>query len=58
VKIADHPLNQDRLESLDFLPNQFFWPPIEIEEKLDFLAGLRLIGGAGDPTMKKGSQYS
>jgi homogentisate 1,2-dioxygenase len=44
-------------KSLEFLPNQFSWPPMEIEEKCDFLTGLRLVGGAGDPTVKKGVYF-
>ncbi|PKS10910.1 hypothetical protein jhhlp_002668 [Lomentospora prolificans] len=36
------------------VPNQLRWRPFEASEDLDFISGLRLVAGAGDPTVKTG----
>ncbi|PKS05037.1 hypothetical protein jhhlp_008403 [Lomentospora prolificans] len=42
--------------NLNFIPNQLRWDPFDHNESkdLDFVAGLRLVAGAGDPTLKQG----
>ncbi|KAK7424726.1 hypothetical protein QQX98_000304 [Neonectria punicea] len=41
---------------LHYIPNQLRWDPFDHDEAkhLDFISGLRLVAGAGDPTMKSG----
>ncbi|KAM5349624.1 hypothetical protein ACJ41O_006129 [Fusarium nematophilum] len=39
---------------LKFVPNQLRWDPFEIDEKVDWVRGLKLVSGAGDPTTKTG----
>ncbi|KAM0329423.1 hypothetical protein ACHAQA_004730 [Verticillium albo-atrum] len=36
------------------IPNQLRWDPFDIVKDTDFVSGLRLLGGAGDPTVKSG----
>lgn len=36
------------------IPNQLRWDPFDLDEKVDWVHGLHLIAGAGDPTMKQG----
>ncbi|KAH6887457.1 homogentisate-dioxygenase [Thelonectria olida] len=36
------------------VPNQLRWDPFDINEEADFISGLRLLGGAGDATVKSG----
>ncbi|KAJ5958213.1 uncharacterized protein N7479_005363 [Penicillium vulpinum] len=58
IEAIDHPFNASFAhEALNFKPNQSMWAPIQITEEDDFVTGLRLIGGAGEPTMKKGVAY-
>ncbi|RSL95372.1 hypothetical protein CEP52_012103 [Fusarium oligoseptatum] len=39
---------------LDFVPNQLRWDPFEIDDQVDWVKGLKLVSGAGDPTIKVG----
>ncbi|KAM6523391.1 hypothetical protein FSOLCH5_004011 [Fusarium solani] len=41
---------------LHYIPNQLRWDPFDHDkaEHLDFTTGLRLVAGAGDPTLKEG----
>ncbi|KEZ38865.1 Homogentisate 1,2-dioxygenase [Scedosporium apiospermum] len=41
---------------LEYIPDQLRWDPFDHNESkdLDFLTGLRLVAGAGDPTLKQG----
>jgi homogentisate 1,2-dioxygenase len=55
--LDSHSLNQDFRKDLRFLPDQFVWPPLRIDVSRNFLDGMRLIGGAGDPTVKNGVAY-
>ena len=36
------------------IPNQLRWDPFDLDEKVDWIHGLHLVAGAGDPTMKQG----
>ncbi|KAL1882492.1 hypothetical protein Plec18167_002908 [Paecilomyces lecythidis] len=36
------------------IPNQLRWDPFDIDESVDWVHGLHLVAGAGDPTMKSG----
>ncbi|GAM90622.1 hypothetical protein ANO11243_086670 [Dothideomycetidae sp. 11243] len=36
------------------IPNQLRWDPFDLDEKVDWIHSLRLVAGAGDPTMKTG----
>jgi homogentisate 1,2-dioxygenase len=55
--LNSHALNHDLRTELQFLPDQFVWPPFKVNQSCTFLDGLSLIGGAGDPTMKNGVAY-
>ncbi|KAK8214013.1 Homogentisate 1,2-dioxygenase [Phyllosticta capitalensis] len=55
--IEGHPLNVDFHTDLTFLPDQLSWKPFAIESECNFINGLRLIGGAGDPNVKNGVAY-
>ncbi|WYZ45957.1 hypothetical protein EsH8_IX_000182 [Colletotrichum jinshuiense] len=51
------PLMQNKPEpegKLHQIPNQLRWDPFDIDNQTDWINGLRLIGGAGDPAMKTG----
>ncbi|KAI6775825.1 hypothetical protein HG530_002583 [Fusarium avenaceum] len=41
---------------LHYIPNQLRWDPFDHDEAkdMDFVSGLRLVAGAGDPTLKEG----
>jgi homogentisate 1,2-dioxygenase len=39
---------------LHYIPNQLRWDPFSHEPESDFISGLRLVAGAGDPTLKQG----
>lgn len=39
---------------LHYIPNQLRWNPFDHSADTDFVSGLRLLGGAGDPTLKQG----
>ncbi|KAK0313234.1 hypothetical protein LTR82_013666 [Friedmanniomyces endolithicus] len=36
------------------IPNQLRWDPFDLDETVDWVHSLRLVAGAGDPTMKSG----
>ncbi|KAH7027961.1 Homogentisate 1,2-dioxygenase [Microdochium trichocladiopsis] len=40
--------------NLQYIPNQLRWDPFDHDTETDFVSGLHLIAGAGDPTMKAG----
>ncbi|OIW24540.1 Homogentisate 1,2-dioxygenase [Coniochaeta ligniaria NRRL 30616] len=40
--------------TLHFIPNQLRWDPFAHDDATDFVSGLRLLAGAGDPTLKQG----
>lgn len=48
---SDKPTDPARLE---YIPNQLRWNPFDHDESSDFVSGLRLVAGAGDPTLKQG----
>ncbi|KAF5568690.1 homogentisate 1,2-dioxygenase [Fusarium napiforme] len=39
---------------LNYEPQQLRWDPFDIDEKVDWVRGLKLVSGAGDPTVKSG----
>jgi homogentisate 1,2-dioxygenase len=41
---------------LQYIPNQLRWDPFDHDQSknLDFVSGVRMVGGAGDPTLKQG----
>uniref|UniRef100_A0A8H7NF98 homogentisate 1,2-dioxygenase n=1 Tax=Bionectria ochroleuca TaxID=29856 RepID=A0A8H7NF98_BIOOC len=43
-------------EKLHYIPNQLRWDPFDHDSSkhLDFVTGLRLVAGAGDPVLKQG----
>jgi homogentisate 1,2-dioxygenase len=41
-------------EKLHYIPNQLRWNPFDLDESVDWVHGLHLVAGAGDPTMKSG----
>ncbi|KAK3316468.1 homogentisate 1,2-dioxygenase [Apodospora peruviana] len=43
-------------QQLHYIPNQLRWDPFDepSEGEIDFVSGLKLIAGAGDPTLKQG----
>lgn len=40
--------------SLRQIPNQLRWNPFDLDEKVDWVRGLHLVAGAGDPATKHG----
>ncbi|KKZ63875.1 homogentisate 1,2-dioxygenase [[Emmonsia] crescens] len=40
--------------SLKQIPNQLRWNPFDFDENVDWVHGLHLVAGAGDPAMKNG----
>ncbi|UNI22735.1 Homogentisate 1,2-dioxygenase [Purpureocillium takamizusanense] len=47
---------KDEASKMHYIPNQLRWDPFDHDEAkdLDFVSGLRLVAGAGDPTQKQG----
>ena len=41
-------------EKIYQIPNQLRWDPFDLDETVDWVHSLRLVAGAGDPTMKSG----
>lgn len=41
-------------QKLHHIPNQLRWNPFDLDENVDWVHGLHLVAGAGDPTMKTG----
>jgi homogentisate 1,2-dioxygenase len=41
-------------QKLHHIPNQLRWNPFDLDEDVDWVHGLHLVAGAGDPTMKSG----
>jgi homogentisate 1,2-dioxygenase len=39
---------------INWLPNQLRWNPFDLDESVDWVNSLRLLGGAGEPTLKTG----
>ncbi|XEU97350.1 hypothetical protein FSHL1_002636 [Fusarium sambucinum] len=39
---------------LNYIPQQLRWDPFDVDEKVDWVRGLKLVSGAGDPTLKTG----
>ncbi|KAM0487384.1 hypothetical protein ACHAP7_001897 [Fusarium lateritium] len=39
---------------LNYVPQQLRWDPFDIDETVDWVRGLKLVSGAGDPTLKTG----
>ncbi|RGP78394.1 homogentisate 1,2-dioxygenase [Fusarium longipes] len=39
---------------LNYVPQQLRWDPFDIDESVDWVRGLNLVSGAGDPTLKTG----
>ena len=44
-------------EKIYQIPNQLRWDPFDLDETVDWVHSLRLVAGAGDPTMKQGVGY-
>ncbi|KAI0593582.1 Homogentisate 1,2-dioxygenase [Biscogniauxia sp. FL1348] len=51
---TEGPFTSSDLAKLEYIPNQLRWDPFDHDEKTDFVSGMRLVGGAGDPTLKQG----
>lgn len=41
-------------DTLQYIPDQLRWNPFDVDKDVDFVQGLRRIGGAGSPTTKTG----
>lgn len=52
VQLASH--SSDGVAKLTHVPNQLRWDPFDIGDHADFVTGLQLVSGAGDPTVKSG----
>lgn len=44
----------EKKNKLHYIPNQLRWDPFDHESDTDFVSGLHLVAGAGDPTLKQG----
>ncbi|KAI1416464.1 Homogentisate 1,2-dioxygenase [Hypoxylon sp. FL1857] len=54
---ADSPFKSDKPTDpakLEYIPNQLRWDPFDHDDQTDFVSGLHLVAGAGDPTLKQG----
>lgn len=53
---ANETIRGTKEGTLHYIPNQLRWDPFDHDEAkhLDFISGLRLVAGAGDPTLKQG----
>ncbi|GKT94068.1 homogentisate 1,2-dioxygenase [Colletotrichum tofieldiae] len=53
---APSPETKAQPSKLQYIPNQLRWDPFDHDESKswDFVAGMRLVAGAGDPTLKQG----
>ncbi|EXF76709.1 homogentisate 1,2-dioxygenase [Colletotrichum fioriniae PJ7] len=53
---APSPETRAQPSALQYIPNQLRWDPFDHDEskEWDFVAGMRLVAGAGDPTLKQG----
>lgn len=48
----------DRLEAkFNHIPNQLRWDPFDIRAGVDWVQGLHMVAGAGDPSVKNGVAY-
>jgi homogentisate 1,2-dioxygenase len=47
-------LSSEKKQALHHIPNQLRWNPFDLDEKVDWVHGLHLVAGAGDPTVKSG----
>ncbi|KAK3332253.1 homogentisate 1,2-dioxygenase [Cercophora scortea] len=45
---------EQRPAKLHYIPNQLRWDPFDHNPATDFVSGLRLVAGVGDPTLKQG----
>lgn len=54
--ITDGTTQWGKEEKLHYIPNQLRWDPFDHNEakNLDFVSGLKLVAGAGDPVVKHG----
>ena len=41
-------------DKLTHIPNQLRWDPFDFDESTDWVRGLHLVAGSGDPTLKTG----
>jgi homogentisate 1,2-dioxygenase len=57
--IESHPFNLNHAHDSKFQysPSPSTWAPVRIAKEADFLSGLQMIGGAGNPTLKEGLAY-
>ncbi|KAL1872646.1 hypothetical protein VTK73DRAFT_1407 [Phialemonium thermophilum] len=44
----------DEVGKLQFIPNQLRWDPFSHDPESNFVTGMHLVAGAGDPTLKQG----
>ncbi|KAK3492597.1 homogentisate 1,2-dioxygenase [Neurospora hispaniola] len=51
---GQEPVLEQSPARLHYIPNQLRWDPFDHESDTDFVSGLRLVAGAGDPTLKQG----
>lgn len=42
---------------LEYLPNQLRWDPFDVNQEVDWVQGLNMVAGAGDPALKNGVAY-
>ncbi|KAL2175033.1 Homogentisate 1,2-dioxygenase [Thermothelomyces heterothallicus CBS 202.75] len=47
-------LGGEPFRKLHHIPNQLRWDPFDHDPEADFVSGLHLLAGAGDPTVKQG----
>lgn len=57
--MESHPFNLEHAPNskYQYSPSQSTWAPVRIAIEADFLTGLRLIGGSGNPTLREGLAY-
>lgn len=49
-----HTQLNTEFRKLHYIPNQLRWDPFDLDNTVDWVHGLHLVAGAGDPTTKQG----
>jgi homogentisate 1,2-dioxygenase len=49
--------SESMMSRLEYLPDQLRWDPFDIPAGVDWIRGLNMVAGAGDPALKNGVAY-
>ena len=51
------PTKNSLAAEFNFVPDQLRWDPFDVNDGVDFITGMNMVGGAGDPALKNGVAY-